>query len=216
MKKVLAAGAVAVLLSGCAVKYTPVEKRTQTFDEPAVGVVSTAYVGDHLIRKGVLVEEEVVSVKSMVDGFAYDIVPGDYPQLGYTEKERFYSPIGVIKNPIADPFQSLSVKNDKPNQLCVVTAFAVRACYDADFELAKRAAARDASFQQTLIYSGRIGDKINIGYREFSNNSARPAFNNDVEYDLSTSRQIGYKGALLEVLKADNSSISYKVISSFK
>ena len=27
-----------------------------------------------------------------------------------------------------------------------------------------------------------IGDKINVGYREFSNNTARPAFNNDVEY----------------------------------
>lgn len=216
MKNILAAGMVAALLSGCAVKYAPAEKRAQAFDEPEVGLVTTARVGDHLIQKGILIEEEVVSVKSMVDGILYDIMPGDYPQLGSTDSERFYSPIGVIRGPLADQFQSLSIKSDKPNQLCVVTVFAARACYDAEFETGKRAAARDASFQQTLIYSGRIGNKINIGYREFSNSSARPAFNNDVEYDLSTSSQIGYKGALLEVLKADNSSITYKVISSFK
>lgn len=136
------------------------------------------------------------------------------------ERAKIELPLGqlthVLRHTFADPFQSLSIKSDKPNQLCVVTVFAARACYDADFEVAKRAGARDASFQQTLIYSGRIGNKINIGYREFSNNSARPAFNNDVEYDLSTSNQIGYKGALLEVLKADNSSITYKVINSFK
>ncbi|MCI2286140.1 IS982 family transposase [Colwellia sp. MSW7] len=57
--------------------------------------------------------------------------------------------------------------------------------------------------------------KINVGYREFSNNSARPAFNNDVEYDLSSSNLIGYKGASIEVIKADNSSITYKVIKNF-
>jgi hypothetical protein len=71
------------------------------------------------------------------------------------------------------------------------------------------------SFQQTLIYSGRVGNKINVSYREFSNNTARPAFNNDVEYDLSSSNTIGYKGALIEVIKADNSSITYKLIRNF-
>ena len=71
------------------------------------------------------------------------------------------------------------------------------------------------AFQQTLIYSGKVGDKINIGYREFSSNVARPAFNNDVEYDLKDSTTIGYKGALIEVLEATNQSIRYRVIRNF-
>ncbi|ELT4634368.1 hypothetical protein R8Y01_003702, partial [Acinetobacter baumannii] len=71
------------------------------------------------------------------------------------------------------------------------------------------------SFQQTLIYSGKVGNKINIGYREFSSNIARPAFNNDVEYDLSQSKEIGYKGALLEIIEATNQDIKYKVIRNF-
>lgn len=74
----------------------------------------------------------------------------------------------------------------------------------------------DGSFQQTLIYNGRDGDKINIGYREFSGNMARGAFSNEVEYDLTISNQIAYKSALLEVIDADNVSITYKVIRNFK
>lgn len=71
------------------------------------------------------------------------------------------------------------------------------------------------SFQQTLLYNGRVGDKINIGYRESSGNMARPAFNNEVEYDLSESKTIGYKGARIEVIEATNQSIKYRVLSNF-
>lgn len=71
------------------------------------------------------------------------------------------------------------------------------------------------SFQQTLIYSGKVGNKINIGYREFSGSIARPAFNNNVEYDLSESTTIGYKGAQLEIIEATNQYIKYRVIKNF-
>jgi hypothetical protein len=206
----------ALALSGCAVSYTPAKQSTNAFDEPAIGTITTAQIGDHLLRKGLIVEGEVLSLKSKASGFAYDILPGEYPQLGYTDTEKFFLPAGIIKNPLADPYQGMSVKNEDLTKVCVITVFGVRACYDAKFEIVKRATERDASFQQTLIYSGRIGSKINIGYREFSNNSARPAFNNDVEYDLSASKVIGYKGAQIEVIDANNSEITYKVIKSFK
>ncbi|MFM5853573.1 hypothetical protein ACET6I_20865, partial [Aeromonas veronii] len=39
--------------------------------------------------------------------------------------------------------------------------------------------------------------------REFSGDLARPAFNSDVKYDLSKSNVVGYKGAMLEIIKAD-------------
>lgn len=216
MKFALLVAVGTLFLSGCAVKYAPAERVTQLIDEPAIGAVASAQVGDHLLRKGAIVDEEIISVKNMVDGIFYDILPGEYPQLGYTDTERFYMPTGIVRNPLADEFQGMSVKEDKPTQICVITVFAARSCYDASFEIVRRASTRETSFQQTLIYSGRVGNKINIGYREFSNNSARPAFNNDVEYDLSASTTIGYKGAQIEILKADNSGITYKVLSSFR
>jgi len=73
-----------------------------------------------------------------------------------------------------------------------------------------------ASFQQTLLDSGKIGNKINVSYREFSADLARPAFNNEVEYDLLESSVIGYKGAQIEVIEATNQLIRYRVLSNFK
>jgi hypothetical protein len=84
-----------------------------------------------------------------------------------------------------------------------------------NFERVKKPILTHDSFQQTLIYSGKVGNKINIGYREFSNNLARPAFNNNVEYDLSDSAVIGYKGAQLEIIEATNQYIKYRVFRNF-
>ena len=74
---------------------------------------------------------------------------------------------------------------------------------------------RFTKFQQVLIFNGIVGNKLKIGYREFKDEMARPAFNNEVEYDLNTSKTIGYKGCQIEVIKADNESITYKVVKNF-
>ena len=71
------------------------------------------------------------------------------------------------------------------------------------------------SFQQTLLYNGKIGNKITLAYREFSSGLARSAYNNNVDYDLSESTIVGYKGARLEVVKATNTELTYRVLSSF-
>lgn len=118
---------VALMLSGCAVKYRPAVPKTERVDSPAVGQVSKAQIGDHMLTKGVLVEQEAMDLRQPVDGFAYDILQGVYPKLGDSDTEQFFSPVGVIRNPIADPFQALSVQSENPKQVCVVTAFGVRA-----------------------------------------------------------------------------------------
>ena len=44
---------------------------------------------------------------------------------------------------------------------------------------------------------------------------ARPAFSNDVEYDLLESKTIAYKGAMIEVIEATNQHIKYIVKRNF-
>ncbi len=91
-------------------------------------------------------------------------------------------------------------------------------CVKVDFVLEQKLLAgtlRKNSFQQTLLYNGRIGNRITLAYREFSDNFARPAFSNTVEYDLSESSVVGYKGARLEVIKATNTELTYRVVSGF-
>lgn len=73
----------------------------------------------------------------------------------------------------------------------------------------------DKSFVQEFIYNGRYENNLRFIYREFSNDSARPAFTQEVQYDLDGGAEIGFKDLLIEVVNASNTSISYKVIRPF-
>lgn len=68
------------------------------------------------------------------------------------------------------------------------------------------------SFVRELIYTGVSKNVITIVYREFSNDLARPAFTQELRYDLAESDIIGYKGARFQVLKATNVGLQYKVL----
>ncbi|TAA45751.1 hypothetical protein EA655_05575 [Pseudoxanthomonas winnipegensis] len=210
----------ALIISGCAsVKYNGPGAKTELVDFPPVGQVTTAQVGDYLVRKGVNVQEQALVVKAPVDWMSYDIPAGTYRQIGDDAKLWYYSPVGtggaVRAGVLADPYRALAVEKKAAGEICVITVFNAKSCGKGSFERRTVASTQAQGFQQTLLYNGRVGDKINIGYREFSNDMARPAFSNEVEYDLKASTVIGYKGAQIEVLDANNSSITYRVLKPF-
>lgn len=71
------------------------------------------------------------------------------------------------------------------------------------------------NFVQELIYNGRSGDTLRFIYRELSDNLLRAAFSQDIQYDLSKSTEIGFKGVRIEVIEASNTNITYKMLSNF-
>lgn len=72
---------------------------------------------------------------------------------------------------------------------------------------------REARFQRELVYSGTSQSSLSLLYREFLDQRARPAFSQDLKYDFTPGTMIGYKGARFEILKAGNTSITYRVIA---
>lgn len=72
-----------------------------------------------------------------------------------------------------------------------------------------------ANFRQDLIYQGRSGSSIKISYREFAGDLARPAFTQELTFDLSDGPVVGVKGARIEVLQATNTSITYRLVQPF-
>ncbi len=213
-----------VFLSGCVTPiYNYYPERTK-ISEPPLNIVVTAYVGDNMLLQGEYIEHDAIYLRQDIKvGILGEctLTSGHYLKKGEDTKSEFYLPAGgldsgqVIMNPLADPFQVIRL-DKKSGKLCSVTVYNMEDCTSkANYEKKKYPVTNSDSFQQTLIYSGKVGDKINVGYREFSSNVARPAFNNEVEYDLSESRIIGYKGARIEVIEATNESIKYKVIQNF-
>lgn len=212
----------ALVLSGCAspdYNYLP---ETTQISEPAINSINTAYVGDVMLRQGKYSEHDSIYLPEKVEvSWAYDLHSGYYIKKGEDKDTETYMPSsdnegGMIdKAAFADPWRAVMAYKET-QELCVITAFNAASCTDnANFERRKKPILTHDSFQQTLIYSGKVGSKINIGYREFSNSLARPAFNNDVEYDLGSSNVIGYKGARIEIIEATNEHIKYKVIQNF-
>ncbi|WP_373359036.1 hypothetical protein ACEN3H_08565 [Acinetobacter lactucae] len=222
MKKNISLLILSIGIVGCASPAYNYQTVPKNISKPPIGSVNKAFVGDQMLEQGIVVDREVLNIPENIKiSFAYSLTSGIYLKTGQNEKGQYFQPFNTVsgggmvqKNLLADPFKVVMLDNE--SKLCVVTVFNAKNCTDKHQAIMKTVAiASDNSFQQTLIYSGKFGNKINVGYREFSSNQARPAFNNDVEYDLSQSKQIGYKGALLEVIDATNQDITYKVLKNF-
>jgi len=71
-----------------------------------------------------------------------------------------------------------------------------------------------------LLYSGRAGDILNIKYREYhkdrfatdASSYIRPAFAQEVQYDLKVSDVIMFKQWTIRVIEADNQMIRFVVL----
>lgn len=222
MKKLLLCSVMSIGLFGCATpkyNYTP---EITKISKPPVGIEATALVGDQMLVQGKFIEQDALKISERLKvSFAYTLEPGYFVKTGEDENAQYFAALNnvinggmISKSALADPYKAVML--DKNKQVCVITVFNAKSCSDPVIPVIEKIGVATAnSFQQTLIYSGRVGNKINIGYREFPSSLARPAFNNDVEYDLNESKTIGYKGALLEILEATNQLIKYKVLSNF-
>ena len=199
------------MTAGCRTPV-PVSYSQRTF--PEVGAQASAGVGDKLLTQG-----EGRSVPAVVLGSdqsigKFVVLKGRYAQSAQNKEYATFS--NVAMNRIADGVEQKEglflFEKDKDTQvLCVSRA----SCATVSYVIDKDTTYRPRAIQQTLLYNGKIGNRITLSYREFSDDYARPAFTNEVVYDLAESKVLGYKGARLEVLTATNTELVYKVIAGF-
>lgn len=213
-----------VLLCACTTPVSNYQPAIKEISFPPIGSEQSASIGDEMLRQGKYREHAGIRLQSQVSiGLlgSYTFSPGEYQKIGSSKAGNFYLPTGlagsgsVSQSPLADPFQSILLKPDGKT-ICGISVFNGRFCEKSQgiIEILVPVVSED-SFQQTLIYNGKVGGTLRVGYREFSNNVARPAFNNEVEYDLSSSNIIAYKGAQLEIIEADNQQVRYRVVRNF-
>jgi hypothetical protein len=68
-------------------------------------------------------------------------------------------------------------------------------------------------FSAEIIYSGLIGRTLKAVYREYSHDIARPAFYQELQYNLEESKVIAFKTISIEVINATNTSLEYRISS---
>lgn len=70
---------------------------------------------------------------------------------------------------------------------------------------------RSSGYRRELIYQGRDGDNLKLFYREYNDDFRRPAYDQEVQYDLGESEYIQFKGLTLLVEKANNEYLVYTI-----
>jgi hypothetical protein len=71
-----------------------------------------------------------------------------------------------------------------------------------------------SGFKYELIYQGIHDNLVNISYREYSQDLARPAFQQDLQYTLETgSTAVNFKDVRIAIHSANNNQIVYTVVS---
>lgn len=67
--------------------------------------------------------------------------------------------------------------------------------------------------RKELLYAGKSGSTIEVNYREFRGGLAAPAFFQTLKYDLGESKIVRFQRFKIEILHADNQTITYKILS---
>lgn len=209
------------LLFGCAAPREFYRPNSTAISRPAIGQETTARPGENLLEQGTQSEYDAIELTSPVTFTAlgsFVLPAGRYLKTGQTSSYEAFSGDDGLLGPIVsggESLQELVLLNGGKVALLKTISGKLYGADNAPFRRIKATVLDRASFQQALIYSGKVGNKITLSYREFSGGLARGAFTNNAEYDLSESKLIGYQGAQIEVIEANNLFIRYKLVSNF-
>jgi hypothetical protein len=211
--------------------------RVEEVKLPAAGVTVTAAVGSSMVSSAKVLVSEVVELPNglrvsqpyahdpTVWTYEFNIPPGTYKA---TARDRFGSTFFPFGRQLVSWISGGKVSHSEQAAADLkftqdgapVFEWAIpgsgeltRLPLSARFARSTKQEAAPDGFKRELIYTGRAGNAVSILYREFVNDMARPAFSQQLQYDVSTDAVIGYKGARFEVLKADNTGITYRVLA---
>lgn len=197
-----------VMLAACAVPIRSVDKTTRKSDSPAIGEVQTAELGSKL-----LVQQDIEIVRgrkiAQIARGSMGLFPADFSGM-YVRANNGEHYCGTVV------FRDL-LNNGKQNFVCFTDQeFREK---NLPYEEAEDIVQRPTNIQRVLEYSGKSGNTISVFYKEFNETTGgafiRPAFTQEFKFDLGESNVIGIKGARIELVQANNTGITYKVLGHF-
>jgi hypothetical protein len=208
-----------VVLMGCTSTMTPTEfitGETKEYIIPEIGIESTAFLGDSLIREGKTVkQDEMTLYKSFgTPSFTSYHPTGNYTLIGKKDDSNIYQFDTMFSNGWTSCYPQLI--EDANGIVYRKTIAGKIELKSTDYQKKQVLIDNSGSYEQNLIYTGSEGDILKFTYREFVDDMARPAFTIDATYDYGKDNVLRFRGALLEVINFDNQSITYKLISGFK
>ncbi|WP_342606379.1 hypothetical protein [Pantoea agglomerans] len=204
-------------LVGCIPGPKSTVLKSAEFLKPHVGETATVYMGDPVIKSANGFKADALRL-----GFAkgtYSIIAaGTYCNIGDHFYQNTQNPSAVTFTDVAgNPTLRLNYVAYDPvkNTVSPPGGYAYSSKEISITRLPEAICLQENSFVRTIEYNGNAGGVLKFTYREFSNDMARSAYTTDFTIDSSEGNTVTYKGARIKVVKADNSSITYTVLSGF-
>ncbi|MEQ1738297.1 MAG: hypothetical protein ABL884_00170 [Methyloglobulus sp.] len=207
--------------------YTPSYYSSSISDYPGIGETKTVEVGESLVWKdkqatipAIDIEQTIVHpAENLGNKFTLTLLSGRYVESGKDAFGTFYEGKKgnfLMNNQAAENDAGLYVTNLYPTKTEIYVLNAnIPLSYIRNgipFKKSFYQKRDNLSFKKELVYTGVSQKVISILYREFNEDMARPAFSQDLKYDLSESNIIGYRGARFEIIKATNQELTYKTL----
>lgn len=194
-------------------------------NKPDVGVSTTVYLGDRMLeqRRGSYqdcIVPKFDSRQSASMGIGWVTVKSGVPVCKQTPSSKYYTP--NYHNWMDQSTFDFTFVRKKPNlfEICITQMGMKAGCTkgktESDYETGPYFVYAFNSIQQVIEYAGRNGDNLKFTYSEFSDGYARQAFTREFQVDLTQGKVAAYKGAIIEIESATNSSITYKVVRNFQ
>lgn len=228
----------AFLLISCAVQVKDASLKRRTFDDVSLNTTLKSELGDKLLSKG---EQDFQDAYKIIETPTFKVNTVEYPykvgdilpfsgstkewNLYYlksdAQKRNTYYNGAVYTN---NYYFGIAV--NKKNELVVLPFLnsatgALGGLSTKKIEGFKAIKAEYTNskcnncFKQEFIFNGKVNNSLKFIYREYIEDFARPAFTQELQYDLNDSSIIGFKGLRLQVINATNTNIEYKVLNSF-
>lgn len=206
------------ILISCGVQTKLTTPENFTTNIPELNISNNTEIGITLVSKETGYKYNALKItndKKVKTGFlSRELKAGEiYINDSYTSKFNLYRNINEPTFGIAIP------KNGGKQQVFLNNGMGIKLFQIKDiidFKVTHTPVPKKEYFKQEFIYNGRVGNALKFIYREYIDDIARPAFTQDLQYDLSESKIIGFRGLRIEVITATNTNIEYKVISQFQ
>lgn len=208
----------------------------KTIRTPELNIMKTMEVGESLYEKTQRIDFDTYEVSLLSDTQA-ELFNGGFIKTDRSGKaDKILSPLYAwseksLKAMCLDAGMDYNL--NRPIKICLIDTenkgFFTQAAYsykdqmysltnNAQYELSPTPPKYDKNyFRYIALYQGKIDNKIKVSFREFLDNTSRPAFTQDIEYELNKNGEtiIGFKGLRIKVIKATNTDITYSVIQDY-
>lgn len=238
MKRVFFTVMIAALVSACEtvpeMKYTRHEMKL--IHIPDLNIVTEGEIGRTLVSKVYSTKIPVINVTALIEEYRKQpatnnrfsgtlLLPEGVYKMKTEDDSGWYYPVpkpGVYKISVGSvPCSVCGIFVPKSDPQSAYTYYFYEQMGSKGIEIGKEKVVVNKStidevstdsLKMELVYGGMSQKVISISYREFKNDFARPAFTQELKYDLNEGDTIGFRGARFQVIKANNTSLTYKVL----